>query len=133
MHNYALERMPVLTGNAALLEIRIRNLVALCAPWGVLPHPGSLCRRGRPGPPRPFNPSTVIGYALPEAGHVRRAVYNLLWQEVRLPVNERMEAGTFTTTWDGTDERGRRVASGVYLYRMEADGFTATHRMLLLK
>ena len=83
--------------------------------------------------PNPFNPSTVIGYQLPEAGPVRLAIYNLPGQEVRVLVNERKEAGSFTATWDGTDALGRRVASGVYLYRIQAGGFSATKRMLLLK
>ncbi len=83
--------------------------------------------------PNPFNPSTVIGFRLPEAGRVRLVVYNLLGQEVRVLVNEKMEAGYFTMTWDGTDELGRRVASGVYIYRMKAGAFSATRRMLLLK
>ena len=83
--------------------------------------------------PNPFNPSTVIGYQLPEAGQVRMVVYNLLGQEVRVLVNERMEAGDHKATWDGADVLGRRVASGIYFYRMQAGGFSATQRMLLLK
>ena len=83
--------------------------------------------------PNPFNPSTAIGYQLPEAGQVRLAIYNLLGQEVRVLVDERKEAGSFTAAWDGTDALGRRVGSGVYLYRMQAGGFSATKRMLLLK
>ena len=83
--------------------------------------------------PNPFNPATVMGYQLPEAGRVRLAIYNLLGQEVRVLVDERMEAGSFTATWDGTDELGRRVASGIYLYRIHAGDFSASRRMLLLK
>ena len=83
--------------------------------------------------PNPFNPSTAIGYQLPEAGLVRLAIYNLLGQEVRVLVNERKEAGSFTATWDGTDARGRHAASGVYLYRIKAGDFTSSRRMLLLK
>ena len=83
--------------------------------------------------PNPFNPSTVIGYNLPEAGLARLAIYNLLGQEVRVLVNERMDAGSFTATWDGTDGLGRRVASGIYLYRIQAGAFSASKRMLLLK
>ena len=83
--------------------------------------------------PNPFNPSTVIGYELPEAGPVRLAVYNLLGQEVRVLVNETRDAGSFTATWDGTDALGRRVASGIYLYRIQAGSFSASRRMLLLK
>ena len=83
--------------------------------------------------PNPFNPSTSIGYQLPEMGQVRLAIYNLLGQEVRVLVNERKEAGSFVATWDGTDALGRRVGSGVYLYRIQAGSFSATKRMLLLK
>ena len=83
--------------------------------------------------PNPFNPSTAISYQLPEAGTVRLAIYNLIGQEVRVLVNERRNAGTFTATWDGTDALGRRVASGIYLYRIQAGSFSATKRMLLLK
>ncbi|MDE3000994.1 MAG: T9SS type A sorting domain-containing protein [Gemmatimonadota bacterium] len=83
--------------------------------------------------PNPFNPSTVIGYQLAEAGPVRLAIYSVLGQEVRVLVDERHEAGGFTATWDGTDDLGRRVASGIYLYRLEAGDFTAARRMLLLK
>ena len=83
--------------------------------------------------PNPFNPATVIGYQLPEAGRVRLAIYTLLGQEVRVLVDEQMEAGSFTATWDGTDELSRRVASGIYLYRIQAGDFSASRRMLLLK
>lgn len=83
--------------------------------------------------PNPFNPSTTIGYQLPESGIVRLGIYNLLGQEVRVLVNERRNAGSFTATWDGTDALGRRVASGIYLYRIQTRGFSATKRMLLLK
>ena len=83
--------------------------------------------------PNPFNPSTAIGYQLPEAGMVRLAIYNLLGQEVRVLVNETKQAGSFTATWDGADALGRRVASGIYLYRIQAGSFSATKRMLLLK
>ena len=58
--------------------------------------------------PNPFNPATVIGYQLPEAGRVRLVIYNLLGQEVRVLVDEQMEAGSFTATWDGTNELGTR-------------------------
>ncbi len=83
--------------------------------------------------PNPFNPPTVIGYQLAAAGPVRFTIYSVLGQEVRVLVNERQEAGSFAATWDGTDELGRRVASGIYLYRIQAGAFSATKRMLLVK
>lgn len=83
--------------------------------------------------PNPFNPSTTIGYALPKAGRVRMTIYNLLGQEVRVLVDEKHDAGSLAAVWDGTDATGRRVASGVYLYRIQAGEFKAVRRMLLLK
>ncbi len=83
--------------------------------------------------PNPFNPATAIRYQLAETGDVRLAIYSVLGQEVQVLVNERKEAGSFTVTWDGTDAQGHRVASGIYLYRLQAGGFTAARRMLLLK
>ena len=83
--------------------------------------------------PNPFNPSTVIGYRIPEAASVRLAIYNLLGQEVRVLVDRHTEAGSFTATWDGKDEMGRQVSSGIYLYRIQAGGFSASRRMLFLK
>ena len=83
--------------------------------------------------PNPFNPSTSIGYQLPNAGMVRLAVYNPLGQELRVLVDERSDAGSFTVTWDGRDALGRQVSSGVYLYRIKAGDFSTSRRMLLLK
>ncbi len=83
--------------------------------------------------PNPFNPSTTIGYQLPEAGHVSLVVYNLLGQEVRKLVDESMDAGYYSLVWDGMDDLGRQVASGIYMYRMQASTFSETRRMMLLK
>ncbi len=83
--------------------------------------------------PNPFNPSTTIEYQISEAGQVRLAIYNLLGQEVRVLADARAEAGHFTATWDGKDHLGRQVASGIYLYRLQAASFSASKRMMLLK
>ena len=83
--------------------------------------------------PNPFNPSTTIEYQIAEAGQVRLAIYNLLGQEVRVLVDARNEAGHYTATWDGKDQLGRQVASGIYLYRLLANDYAASRRMMLLK
>lgn len=83
--------------------------------------------------PNPFNPSTNITYELPEASRVRLAIYNLLGQEVRTLINGSVEAGYYTATCDGRDAAGRQVASGIYLYRIQADNFVQARRMMLLK
>lgn len=83
--------------------------------------------------PNPFNPETRIAYTLPDAEQVRLTVYNLLGQVVRRLADQAQTAGRHEVRWDGRDEAGRVVASGVYLYRIEARGFSAVRRMVLLK
>ena len=65
--------------------------------------------------PNPFNPSTTIGYQLPESGQVHLSVYNLLGQEVRTLVDATLEAGYYTLDWDGRDDFGRQLARIVIL------------------
>jgi len=86
-----------------------------------------------PNTPNPFNPATQIAYQLPEGGQTWLCVYNVLGQRVRVLVRERQEAGYYRATWDGADEYGRPVSSGVYLCRLESGSFAQTRRMLLLK
>jgi hypothetical protein len=82
--------------------------------------------------PNPFNPSTTIEYALPSESLVNIAVYNLLGQKVAELVNETQQAGYYTLNWNASN-----IASGVYIYRMEATGkngnFIENKRMILLK
>ncbi len=68
--------------------------------------------------PNPFNPSTTIGFAIPEAGHVRLDVYNVAGQLVTTLRETTMSAGQHAIVWNGTDRAGRVVASGVYVYRL---------------
>jgi len=83
--------------------------------------------------PNPFNPATTIRLSLPEAGAASLRVYDLAGRLVRTLVRGVVPAGGLVLTWDGTDEMGRRVASGVYLYRLEAPGVAMTKKMMLLK
>ena len=87
--------------------------------------------------PNPFNPETTIRYAVPEAADVSLIVYNILGQEIVTLANERHVPGFYVLRWNGQDRYGRGVASGVYLYRIQATGqtqtFTQVHKMLLLK
>jgi hypothetical protein len=78
--------------------------------------------------PNPFNPVTHIAYALPEAAKVKVSVYNLLGQVVDVLMDGEQEAGYHRVVWDASE-----VASGVYFYRIEANDFTATRRMVLMK
>jgi DNA-binding transcriptional regulator YhcF (GntR family) len=83
--------------------------------------------------PNPFNPQTEIAYSLPEDSYVKLTIYNIQGQKVTTLVDEHQSAGTKKVVWDGCDESGESVASGVYLYRIEAGPYSVTNRMVLLK
>jgi S-formylglutathione hydrolase FrmB len=83
--------------------------------------------------PNPFNQQTGIKYELPHTGKVVLKVYNIVGQEICTLVDEVKPAGLFEVEWDGRDNTGHRVASGVYLYRIEAQGFVQTRKMQLLQ
>ena len=83
--------------------------------------------------PNPFNPETTVRYDLPQGGMVHLRVYALTGQVVRTLVAEERAAGSHSATWDGTNDAGRAVASGVYLYRMEAGDYRAVRKMLLIR
>ncbi|MCA2005105.1 MAG: T9SS type A sorting domain-containing protein, partial [Ignavibacterium sp.] len=78
--------------------------------------------------PNPFNPTTSISFTIPQAGNVKLAVYNLLGQEVAVLVNEFRDAGTYDVEFNASN-----LNSGVYLYKLEANGSTFTKKMTLLK
>lgn len=87
--------------------------------------------------PNPFNPSTEISFALPQQADVDLTVYNILGQPVRVLATGTHEAGQISVTWDGRDENGQPLASGMYFYRLKARSqsqtFQQTRRMLLTK
>ncbi|MDZ7313673.1 MAG: right-handed parallel beta-helix repeat-containing protein [candidate division KSB1 bacterium] len=83
--------------------------------------------------PNPFNPNTTIRFALPEAGNVTLAIYNIYGQLVRQLVSGEMKAGWHSVVWDAKDDHGVRVASGVYLYVLKAGEFVAQRKLVLMK
>ena len=87
--------------------------------------------------PNPFNPETSIGHALPVANEVELAVYDVVGQRVRLLVSATRPSGMHEVVWDGRDDSGQRVGSGVYFYGLTARGgegvFRRMRRMRLLK
>jgi predicted CXXCH cytochrome family protein len=83
--------------------------------------------------PNPFNPSTLIRYQVPEAAHVRIQIYNTLGSLIATVVDREMNPGYHTVVWDGRDFSGNAVASGIYLYKMEAGNFSSVRKMMLLK
>jgi len=83
--------------------------------------------------PNPFNPATTISYEIPQTANVKLTIYNSLGQLVNTLINTKQNAGTKTLTWDGRDQAGKMVSSGIYIYRLQADGFTQSRKMLLLR
>ncbi|MBN1559811.1 T9SS type A sorting domain-containing protein [candidate division KSB1 bacterium] len=83
--------------------------------------------------PNPFNPTTAISYALPERSEMMLNVYDIHGKLVRTLVTGLQPAGAYTITWDGVNNAGESVPSGIYLYRMTAGSFVKTERMTLLK
>ena len=83
--------------------------------------------------PNPFNPLTKIDFALPKTGRVMITIYNILGQEVTTIINQRLDYGYHTVTWQGTDRMGRPVGSGVYFSELKAAGIRKTRKMLLMK
>jgi FlgD Ig-like domain len=86
-----------------------------------------------PNVPNPFNPSTMIRFALPTSVHVELAIYDTNGRLVRTLVNEVRGYGEHEVTWNGRNEAGAGVSSGVYFYRLRAGKFNASQKMVLLK
>lgn len=83
--------------------------------------------------PNPFNPVTTLQYDVPQDGHIELAIYNILGQKVRSLVSGFQPAGRYRFQWDSRNDAGAIVASGVYLYRLQAGSFVKTRKMLLVK
>jgi hypothetical protein len=83
--------------------------------------------------PNPFNPTTTFEYAISNQSFVQLKVYDLLGREVRTLVAEEQAIGIYNATWDGKNDLGENVPSGVYVYRMSAGSFSDSKKMLLLK
>lgn len=83
--------------------------------------------------PNPFNPSTTISFALPKAGNVQLLVFDVRGRVVRTLVKERLDSGVHSITWDGQDDGGRRVASGVYFCRLRREQTTDAIKVVLTK
>jgi len=95
----------------------------------ILPKEYSLAQNS----PNPFNPSTNIQFDLPKAGNTKLTVYNVLGQTVRTLFDEELPAGKHSVIFDGRDENGGNIASGIYFYRLDSENYTQSKKMILLK
>jgi len=86
--------------------------------------------------PNPFNPSTVINYTIPQSANLintRLEIFNLLGQKIKTLVNTQQSSGTYTVQWNGTNDSGELLATGLYVYRLQAAEFVEMKKMLFMK
>ena len=83
--------------------------------------------------PNPFNPQTTISFDMPKAGFANLSIYNVKGQLVKNLVNDNLDFGRHSVVWNGTDNNGKPVTSGLYLYRLTTNGVTETKKMMLMK
>ncbi|MDD4309361.1 MAG: FlgD immunoglobulin-like domain containing protein, partial [Candidatus Cloacimonetes bacterium] len=80
-----------------------------------------------------FNPSTTLHYGIDKAGKVNIDIYNSRGQRVKSYNQEHSSAGYYRLIWDGTDDNGKTLSSGIYFYKMRTKAFSATRKMILSK
>lgn len=83
--------------------------------------------------PNPFNPTTNIKFDLPKQSDVKLVIYNVLGQEVITLVDDNLKAGDYAKTWNGLDQHGNRVATGVYFYKLVTNEHTAVKKLVIVK
>jgi hypothetical protein len=83
--------------------------------------------------PNPFNPNTIINYKLPEETNVQLVIYNSLGEEVRKLVNVNQRAGIHSAVWDGKNNGGQALPSGVYIYTIKTAELNYSKKMILMK
>ena len=83
--------------------------------------------------PNPFNAVTLIHFQVPQQVHVKMEVFNLLGQRLITLVDEKKSAGSYQTIWNGVDENGRSVGSGIFIFRMKAGDFSDIKKMILVQ
>jgi len=83
--------------------------------------------------PNPFNPITTLRYDLPENSYVNVTVYDMLGRKVKTLINQTQDAGYRSVIWDATNDYGKPISAGIYLYQIQAGGYTSTKKMVLLK
>ncbi len=83
--------------------------------------------------PNPFNPTTEIEFVIPKSAQVKIEIFNILGEKIATLVDQKLGAGHKAVEWDGKDDQGREVSTGIYFYRLKAKDFTQTKKMVLLK
>ena len=115
--------------NGAILTIRVGHNVLGINNGNVLPTEFALHQNY----PNPFNPDTRIRYDLPEESLVRIMIYDMLGRKIKTLVERNETPGHKSVVWDGSNDYGKQVSAGVYLFHIESSGFKQTKKMILLK
>ncbi|MCF7858903.1 MAG: carboxypeptidase regulatory-like domain-containing protein [Candidatus Cloacimonetes bacterium] len=83
--------------------------------------------------PNPFNPETTVSFSLSESGYVSLTIYNMRGQLVKTLINNQLKAAYHDVVWDGSDNNGKNVSSGIYFYKMQSGKYSSTRKMILMK
>jgi hypothetical protein len=83
--------------------------------------------------PNPFNPETTISFSIAQDDHVEITIYNLRGEKIKVLLREQREAGYYSVIWDGSDDQGNKVASGIYFYSINTSQYSAARKMVMIK
>ena len=84
--------------------------------------------------PNPFNPSTKINFNLPKNSNVKLEIFNIIGEKITTLIsNKEYQPGSYTVEWNGANQFGKQVPSGVYLYKIRADKFSSVKKMMMIK
>ncbi len=126
----------VTAGNVAVNFTHNTNFTLINWPTGIRLDPLS----GLPGSfileqnyPNPFNPETHIRFSIPEASEVILEVFDLLGRRLNVLLNQTLTAGSYEAIWDGKDQQGKSLSSGIYLYRLTTPNFQQVRRMVYMQ
>ena len=120
-------------GNYKILPRDTNDVIGHVTAIGDLEHPLATTFQLEQNYPNPFNPVTTIRFTVPETAPVKLVVYNVLGQKVRTIFDEVATPGVYNLQWDGRDDNGRPLGSGIYFYRLDSKDFSKTKKMILLK
>jgi hypothetical protein len=133
--NYSFRDFDVTVGQTVyykLADVDVNNVLTYHAPVSVqVMAPGEYTLEANY--PNPFNPETQITFMVKERGQTRLSISNVLGQEVRNLVNQMVEPGVHTVSWDGRDDNGLLQPTGTYFYTLRVNGFSASRSMQFMK
>lgn len=129
VENIARRDSHVVRADAVIFEEAGNPLSRIFAEPNLIPDVYSLSQNY----PNPFNPTTQIRFTIPEDSRVDLKIYDMLGAEVATIMSDQLKAGYYTVEWDGKNNFGKKVSSGIYIYRMVAGNFVSTKKMLMMK